>query len=240
MWCFINRDGNFSNKQFFHGNIKGANALDIPGVQCDCTHSFNFLLQAIKVFSCILVSFFTSQVILVSPSNLDCNIDIAFYFLPAIPRILGRFIQCWQYTVVFSQENIWKITAIHWLPFKKQFQSQFCIVIAILITAVFWFAYLPNGSCKIRSSFSWNSSSHQLWKLKWLALKYVGIGRNINYFSLFYQIHKGKTNFSLKELIVYKCFQRKAHFYYAIHVIYYSQRTFEQKLVYVWAVKSWL
>lgn len=116
MWCFTNRDGNFSNKQFFHGNIKGANALGIPGVQYDSMLSFNFLLQAVKVFSCILVSFSVSLVILFSPFNFDCNTGIAFYFLPATVCILGRFIQCWQYTVVFSQENIWKITAINWLP----------------------------------------------------------------------------------------------------------------------------
>jgi len=46
-------------------------------------------------------------------------------------------------------------------------------------------------------------------------------------FYLFYQVQKGKTDFSLKEIIVYKFFQRNSDFYYAIHLIYYSQRTFE-------------
>jgi len=54
------------------------------------------------------------------------------------------------------------------------------------------------------------------------------IGTIINY--LFYQVQNGETIFSFKENAVYTFFQRNCNFCYAIHLIYYSQRTFEQKL----------
>lgn len=110
-----------------------------------------------------------------SPSNLDRNIWIAFYLLPATPLCIG-----WIYTVLTIYSGIFsrKYLGDHCYSFNSTLTTILKLVVyspsLCDYNRIFWFTYLQNGSRKIRRCFSLKYLQWSNTKIKTNSLKICG------------------------------------------------------------------